>query len=531
MRTRFAPSPTGNVHIGNIRVAIFNWLFARHNKGKFLIRIEDTDLERSTPEAIRKLFEALEWLGLDYDEEPVYQTRERPQHEEAARRMLAAGHAVQSGDNGPVLLRIHAGLFAPSYVTEPRDEATINWKGGELTADHETITHIVTSPKSGETYVTPVNWDTLAEAVLLLESGAELPAPGVRAKLGTQAQPLAEVAGGTITGVRFKRRYVFFDDLVLGRLEKPLDSLRNMVIVRSDGSPVFHLANVVDDVTQEVDHILRGNDHVENTYRHLFIFKAIGATPPRYGHFPMIVNASGKPYSKRDGDAYIGDFEQKGYLPEALFNFLALCGWSPGDDRELMSREEMQAAFTLERVNASAAQFDMQKLDWMNQQYLQRMDEGALAELFRRELESASLDCAARGEAWLRKLTRTQRERVTRAADVVVNTRYFFRSDFAYDEKAVSKNLLKNEGEGLRTLALLTEVLQAIPEWEDAGIEAALQGFAEKQGLKMGQVAQPLRIACTGGTVSPGIGETLALLGREEVLTRISRALAQIKTA
>ncbi len=529
IRTRFAPSPTGNVHIGNIRVAIFNWLYARSVGGEFVIRVEDTDLQRSTPEAIEKMFGALKWLGLEYEGEPFYQTAAAQTHKEAAEKLLESGLAVKAGEGEPVYLRICSELFDPAFVSEPREEAEIKWKGGELVADRETILHTVTSPKSGETYKTPVNWETLAEARLILEDGSEVAAEEVRSKLGTEVVPLAAHAGGTVVAVRFKRRYVFFEDMVLGRCEKPVDSLRNLVIVRSDGSPVFHIANVIDDATQEITHILRGNDHVENTYRHLFIYKALGLTPPAYGHFPMIVNAKGKPYSKRDGDAYVGDFKEKGFLPEALFNFLALCGWAPGDDREVMTKEEMAAVFTLERVNASPAQFDLKKLAWMNQQYLQQLEFPTFVTMLRAEAERAGLDIQSRGEEWFEILAGTQRERITQLADFISNTTYFFSAEYGYDSKAVKKNLLKNEGQGLQMLKRLSEFLAGITEWKSAVIEAELNRFAEENELMMGLVAQPLRVACTGSTVSPGIGETLYLIGKSEVLVRIQRTLDTIK--
>lgn len=529
MRTRFAPSPTGNVHIGNIRVAIFNWLYARHNNGQFLIRVEDTDLQRSTPEAIQKMFNALEWLGMDYDEEPLYQTAQRSKHEEAVESMLQNGHASKAGENEPVYLRIHSGLFDPSFITEPQDEATINWKNGELLANNETITHTVTSPKSGETYVTPVNWDALSSPVFILENGDEIDALAIREKLGADNVELSGITGSAVTGVRFMRRYVYFDDLVLGRRQKPLDSLRNMVIVRSDGSPVFHIANVVDDAAQEVTHILRGNDHVENTYRHLFIFKALGLTPPQYGHFPMIVNAKGKPYSKRDGDAYVGDFQDKGFLPDALFNFLALCGWSAGDDQEIMTRQQMLEAFTLDRVNASAAQFDLQKLEWMNQQYLQNLSAEQLQALMKNELDKNNIDISGKPDGWFEKLVETQRERISKPDDFITNTAYFFSADFEYQPKAVKKNLRKNEGQGLLNLRKLQDFIPGITQWEPESIEQALNNFAQENELMMGMVAQPLRIACSGSTVSPAIGDTLYLIGKDELLKRIERLLNEIQ--
>ncbi|MBP5232046.1 MAG: glutamate--tRNA ligase [Planctomycetes bacterium] len=534
MRVRFAPSPTGNVHIGNIRVAIFNWLCARPAGGQFILRIEDTDLERSTPEAIDKMLRAMEWLGLNYDEEPLYQTSQRPAHEAAVRKMMAAGHAYQREAGGPVVMRIHAGLFDDSFISAPRDEAAVNVENGELVANRHALTHTVTSPNSGETFVTPINWDALTAPRFVMADGREIDAAPARAACGENDQPVEALAGGKVKAIKFTRRYVFFDDLVLGRREKPLDSLRDFVIVRSDGSPVFHIANVVDDVTQKITHILRGNDHVENTFRHLFIFKALGEQAPRYGHFPMIVNQSGKPYSKRDGDAYVGDFQDKGYLPGALFNYLALCGWAPGDDREVMTREELVAAFTLERVNKSAAQFDRTKLAWMNQQYVMKMPEGEFLARLKEEIVKAGYDLGGRDDQWLKVLAATQRERLETFGDFVPRTRYFFSGDYEYDDKAAKKNLLAGEGAGLRVLADLRQVFAAAAAWTPEAIEKMAQGYADAHGapdkpMKLGQVAQPLRVAVTGGVVSPGIGETLFLLGKEETLKRLDRTLATFR--
>ena len=255
IRVRFAPSPTGKVHIGNIRAAIFNWLYARHAGGKFLLRVEDTDLERSTPEAIQALIDCMQWLGLDWDEEIFYQTSQREHHLAVAEDLVARGLAYREN------------------------------KGGK------------------------------GECVIF-----RMPREGV----------------------------IAYDDLVKGHIEKQAKDTQDFVIVRSDGSPVFHLANVLDDITQGVTHIIRGDDHVENTFKHIMLFRALGAPVPQYAHLPMIVNHAGKPYSKRDGSAFVGEFREQGYLPETLFNYLALLGWAPGDDREIMTREEMTEAFSFE---------------------------------------------------------------------------------------------------------------------------------------------------------------------------------------
>ena len=302
IRVRFAPSPTGQVHIGNIRAAIFNWLYARHTGGAFLLRVEDTDRERSTPEAIRTLLEVMAWLGMASDEPPVYQSARTARHLEVAAAMVAAGAAYRENRDG---------------------------KG-------ECI--VCRMPKTGR---------------------------------------------------------VEFTDAVKGRIRKQAEDTQDFIIVRSDGTPVFHLANVVDDHDMRITHVIRGDDHVENTFKHLQIFRAMGVEPPVYAHLPMIVNHMGKPYSKRDGAAFVGDFQAQGFLPEALFNFLALLGWAPGDDREILSRDEMVAAFDLDRCKSSAARFDLKKLVWMNGEYLRRLPRETINAAFRDHLAAGGLDPSA----------------------------------------------------------------------------------------------------------------------------------------
>ncbi len=536
IRVRFAPSPTGHVHIGNIRVAIFNWLFARHGDGRFCLRIEDTDRERSTPEAIKTLLDAMAWLELDYDDEAVFQSALRVRHEEAADALVAAGHADRDAPDGPHLLHLHEGLFDSAFVSDPRETTERAVAAGTLHATPRGLLHLATD-SGGEVHRTPFAWDAMPELVCILDSGETLPGETLReralaacaeASAGADGVDAAPLAGGRIATLRFRRRYVFFDDLVLGRREKPLDSLRDFVIVRSDGSPVFHLANVVDDAAMGITHILRGNDHVENTFRHLFLFRALGQELPRYGHFPMVVNEKGKPYSKRDGDAYVGDFRARGILPEALVNFLALCGWGPGDDREKMSRAEMVEAFTLDRVSAAPAQFNQEKLAWMNGLYLTETPVERLLPLIRNELASAGLNPDAVTAEQLLRLVELERERIRTIPEFIGRTRYVFADEVAFDPKAVKKVLLKKDGAGLDVLRRLKDRLAALPAWSEPALDEAVQGFAAGEELPMGQVAQPLRVAVTGGTVSPGIHETLALLGRDRVLRRIERALETI---
>ena len=433
VRVRFAPSPTGNVHIGNIRAAVFNWLYARHVGGKFLLRIEDTDLARSTPEAIQKVLDAMEWLGLDYDEPVVYQTHNAPDHKAAAEKLLADGRAYRQNKDG-------------------RGECVV----------------------------------------------FRMPKEGV----------------------------VEFEDLVKGRMRKKAEDTQDFVIVRSDGSPVFHLANVVDDVKQGITHVIRGDDHVENTFKHVELFKALGAPVPAYAHLPMIVNAQGKPYSKRDGAAFIGEFKEQGFLPEALFNFLVLLGWAPGDDREIMTREEMVEAFSLDRCKSSPSRFDMKKLLWMNGEYVARQpDEVFKAELTERlaaaGLPATPLACS------LDDLVPPVRIRTKTLSDLPGNCAYFFTDDVAYDPAAVAKRLHK-PGPRERLLAF-ADAFAALPDFTVESTEAFVRAEAEKPGpdgkpVGMGPLVHPIRVAVSGRADGPGLFEMLALLGRDRVVARLRRA-------
>ncbi len=428
VRTRFAPSPTGHVHIGNMRAAIFNWLFARHHGGRFLLRVEDTDRERSTPEACRTLLEAMAWLGMEPDEPPMYQSSRRQAHRAVAERLVAMGHAHRE-DKG--------------------------------------------STGRGECIV-----------------------------------------------FSMPREDIVFDDVVKGRLVKAAADLQDFVIVRSDGTPVFHLANVLDDIEMGVTHIIRGDDHVENTFRHIALFRALGAQVPRYAHLPMIVNAQGKPYSKRDGDAYVGQFRDRGILPDALFNYLALLGWSPGDGREVMTREEMVERFTLERVQSSPAQFDLTKLLWMNGEHMRRLPveqrlAGHMADLERHGLRPS------KGE--LRRVLDVMQDRIKVFSDTAGQTRYFFDEDYPFDEAAVRKRLRK-PGVPER-MAELGRRWAAAPAFDAATLERILKETAAEDGRPPADLIHATRVAVSGTSAGPGLFAMLEVLGRERVTARIERAL------
>jgi glutamyl-tRNA synthetase len=411
-----------------MRAAIYNWLYARHCGGQFLLRIEDTDRERSTPEACRTVLESMDWLGLSVDEPPLYQSTRIEAHRAAAEKLVAAGHAYREDKGG-------AG------------------KG---------------------------------ECIVFRMPGTD----------------------------------VSFHDEVKGDLAKAAADLKDFVIVRSDGNPVFHLANVLDDIEMNVTHVIRGDDHVENTFRHIALFRALGATVPHYAHLPMIVNARGKPYSKRDGDAYVGQFREKGVLAEALFNYLALLGWSPGDGRELLTRDEMVALFSFERVQSSPAQFDLTKMLWMNGEHMRRLPTpermaGHLADLRAHGLEPDP-DYAARAIAIME-------DRIKLFTDTAAQTAYFFTEDFPFDDKAVRKRLLR---EGAREgLAALRERWAASPAFDGVSLEAALKDVAAARGQPHPDLIHATRVAVSGSPAGPGLFAMLEVLGRDRVLSRIARAL------
>lgn len=427
VRTRFAPSPTGHVHIGNIRAAIYNWLYARHHGGRFLLRVEDTDRERSTPEAVQAVLDAMTWLGLNVDEEAMYQSTQKTRHLAAAEELLGKGLAYKSDKGG-------------------------TGKG---------------------------------EAVLFKMPGRDLE----------------------------------YTDLIKGRMKKEAKDLVDFVIVRSDGNPVFHLANVVDDVTMNVTHVIRGDDHVENTFRHLALFQALGASLPLYAHLPMIVNAQGKPYSKRDGAAFVGEFREQGYLPEALFNYLTLIGWNPGDDREILSRDELVQLFSLERVQSKPGQFDLKKFQWMNEQYLQRTPDAEWARRFR-AVFSATPD--ASDPSYLARVIALMKPRIKSWNDIP-SAVYFFSETYPFDGEAVQKRL-KAPG-ALDLLRAVREAYAALPAFDAASLEAALRALADTRGLKPADLIHPVRVAVSGVTGGPSLFHLLEVLGRERVLARMQRFL------
>ncbi len=519
-RLRFAPSPTGNVHIGNIRAAIFNWLHARHCDGAFLLRVEDTDRARSTPEAIERLFQVMQWLGLDYDEEVLCQSERAAAHLEAADHLLQAGRAYrQSGGGGEKEATVYRIPLTdePPGVEETGQVKLDLLKEEPVVIDHTGISYALPSRKGK-----PVPQNSCLAGMRDLRIEDEK--GGVLFELREHLEDIINTGKDfkieSAARLNFTRRQLVYEDLIKGRLAKPLDSMRDLVIVRGDGTPVFHLANVCDDIYQNITHIVRGDDHVENTYRHILLFHALGEKPPAYAHLPMIVNSQGKPYSKRDGDAFVGDFQNKGFLPQALFNYLTLLGWSPGDDREKMSREELVELFSLDRVQHTPAQFDIRKLESLNGRYVAEME---LADFIIAAREYAqACDWSRESDPELfGKVAALMQSRTKKLTDVA-DWEYFFVDLPKYDQKAATKELSR-PGVG-EALTEATERLSTV-EWNETELEAEISRLSEKYGIKQGKLNQPLRLAVTGVKSGAGIFATMVLLGRETVTRRLLHAV------
>jgi glutamyl-tRNA synthetase len=459
VRTRFAPSPTGFLHIGGLRTALFCWLYSRRHAGHFVLRIEDTDLERSTPVAIQQILDGLDWAGLDYDEGPFYQTKRFDRYKDVIEELLAAGKAYRCYCSKEELEQMRAQQIARG--DKPRYDG--RWR--ERT-------------------------DSLPDV-----------APVVRFK-----NPLIGE--------------VVVDDVVHGRVVFQNSELDDLIIARSDGTPTYNFCVVVDDMDMQITHVIRGDDHLNNTPRQLNMLLALGHRPPVYAHLPMILGADGAKLSKRHGAVSVLQYRDEGFLPEAILNYLVRLGWSHGD-QEFFSIEEMVRLFDIADVNKSASAFNVDKLTWLNQQHMMRAPATRIVPVLRWHLEREGIQAA--DEAQLEQIVLVQRERAKTVREMAANSVFFFRAPAAYDEKAVRKHVTSD------VVALLAEALNELTEladWSAPAIHQVISGFAVAKGLSLGKLAQPIRLAVCGGTVSPPIDATLAILGKNEALARLRKAQA-----
>ena len=477
MRLRFAPSPTGYLHVGGARTALFNWLLARRSGGAFLLRVEDTDRNRSRPEHVDAILSGLSWLGIGWDGEPVFQADGLDRHRGDALRLLEAGRAYRD-------------FTTQEEFAKARDAA--------------------------------VEAGTGTVARLSREMAARVP-PDESRRRAEAGEPFAVrflVPDGTTE----------WHDLVHGPTRFQNAQIDDFVILRSDGTPTYNLAVVSDDAAMAITHVVRGDDHISNTPKQILLYEALGETVPAFGHLPMILGPDGKRLSKRHGAQAVDAYEDEGILPEAMANFLALLGWSPGSDEELLSREEMVAQFSLERVLKKGAVFDREKLWWMNGQYIARMDPGERAAALRDRLarDGVGPSAVALSPEAFRRMATALAPRSRTLTEMATMSRPYVGHVRDYDPKAARKAWHRDRQATVATLTAVRDVLAATP-WDADALEAALRTLAAERGIGAGKVFQPLRVALTGLSASPGIFDVLLILGRARSLRRVERAVDYIK--
>jgi glutamyl-tRNA synthetase len=482
VRVRFAPSPTGYLHIGGARTALFNWLFARRHRGIFVLRIEDTDAERSSWEMVGGIVDGLRWLGLDWNEgpdvggphAPYFQSERIEKYRAAAERLVASGHAYYC-------------YCTPELLKAKREAAEA--AGGGWKYDRTCCA---------------LDADAIAQ----------------HERLATARAIRFKVPAGETT----------FVDLVHGPIVFDNGTIEDFVILRSDRQPTYHLSVVVDDIDMEMSHVIRGDDHISNTPKQVLLYEAFGKALPHFAHVPLILGPDKKRLSKRHGATSVMEYHRLGYVPEAMVNFLALLGWSPGNDQELFARDELIAAFTLEGISGGNAVFNPEKLEWFNQQYIARLNTEELARRVEPWLREAGLwsdDFAGRARAWFLRTLELLKPRLKRLPQVVDDGRPFFQEAVDRDASAVAKHLGKPE---LREhLDALRQAFGAAHPFDGATLEATLRSLADERGIKAAQLIHATRVAVTGRAASPGLFEVLELLGRERTTARMQEAIALIE--
>ncbi|MBU6420824.1 MAG: glutamate--tRNA ligase [Gammaproteobacteria bacterium] len=461
VRTRFAPSPTGYLHIGGARTALFCWLYARHHHGQFILRIEDTDRERSTPQAVQAILDGMGWLELRPDEGPFYQTQRFDRYSEVAAQLRRTGHAYHCYCSKEELEHMRAEQLARKQ--KPRYDGRCRERKQSLPGVAPVLRF--KNPQTGQSVV---------------------------------------------------------NDLVRGKVVFDNAELDDLIILRSDGTPTYNFTVVVDDMDMHISHVIRGDDHLNNTPRQINIFQALGVEPPQYAHLPMILGPDGTKLSKRHGAVSVMQYREDGILPAALLNYLVRLGWSHGD-QEIFTREQMIEYFDLGDVNQSASAINPAKLEWLNQQYIKGGDPEVLATELRWHLARVGVETD--DEAKLAAVVRAQAERARTLKEMAEHSRFFFQDFADYDPQAAQKNLTVDAQPALTTIR---EGLAALKDWSAAAVHVLVGEVATAMDVKLGKVAQPLRVSVSGGSISPPIDVTLEILGREVTLARLDRALAWI---
>lgn len=460
IRTRFAPSPTGYLHIGGARTALFAWLYARKHGGKFVLRIEDTDLERSTEESVNAILEGMAWMGLDYDEGPFFQTHRFERYEEVIQQLLSEGKAYRCSCSKERLETLREQQMAAKE--KPRYDG--HCRGQNVTTDEPHVIRFL-NPQDGE---------------------------------------------------------VVFNDLVRGTVSVQNKELDDLIIKRTDGSPTYNLSVVVDDLDMKISHVIRGDDHINNTPRQINILKAMGEATPTYAHVPMILGEDGARLSKRHGATSVVDYREMGYMPEAVKNYLVRLGWSAGD-QELFTLDEMISLFDLVDVNKAPSTFNTEKLQWINAQYMREADPAHVAALLSVHMGNLGID-PSKGPK-LEDVVVAQRERAQTLIELADVSQFYYRDFEAFDEKMAKKQL---RPVAIEVLQAAQASLNALTDWNIEAIHDVIHGVAEKLEIKMGKVGTPLRVAVTGGAPSPSLDLTIYLIGKEACHRRIDKALEYI---
>ncbi|MBD3343609.1 MAG: glutamate--tRNA ligase [Chitinivibrionales bacterium] len=481
IRVRFAPSPTGYLHVGGARTALFNYLFARHNNGVFILRIEDTDQSRYQESACKEIFDSLKWLGIEWDEGPDVGGDYGPYVQSERRDIYKqyAGQLVESGNAYPC-------FCSPERLQKVREKQQ---------AEKQKIGYDRHCRSLSE-----------SERRKLLEKNTPCV---IRLNV-----PLGKT--------------VVFNDAVRGEITYESDQLDDLVLLKTDGFPTYHLANVVDDHLMKISHVLRGDEWIASTPRHILLYEAFGWTPPEFAHMPVILSSDGGKLSKRKGAASVLDYCRAGYLPEALLNFLSLLGWAPGDDREIMNKEEIFSAFSLQRVSPKASVFDEKKLEWMNGQYMaQRSVESIKGDIIQGWKEKGFIDRNAdENDEYLEQVIALMKDRSKKITDCIDNSFYFFKDPEGYDEKAAKKHF---KPDAAKHLQVLCDKIEASDIFTQESLENIFREYAEKAGVSGGKLIHPTRLAVSGVSFGPGLFELLEALGKETVAKRMHNAISWIK--
>jgi len=479
LRVRFAPSPTGYLHVGGARTALFNWLLARKEGGTLVLRIEDTDRARSSEEHTQAILHGMEWLGVSWDEGPFFQSEGLDRHKADARSLLESGQAYRD-------------FSTPEQAAKDRKEE--------------------------------------------VETGKRTRGARERSDAMTEEEVSTRVVAGDTFAVRFRvpDGETVWNDRVHGESRFRNEEIDDLVILRSDGTPTYNLAVVSDDAKMGINLVLRGDDHLSNTPKQILLHEALGNLVPAFAHVPLILGPDGKRLSKRHGATAVGDYEQEGILPEAMFNFLTLLGWSPGDDREVFSQEELVQVFSLDRVLKKSSVFDFKKLEWLNGQHLAGTPTKTLVEPVKWRLtEKGLLPEPPRDNGWssieLPFLIELLKVRARTVEDLVRQAESYFLDELDYDPKAVKKQWAKDPEATADRLHRLHEGLADVP-WEAEGLEEVSRALAEELEIGAGKLFQPLRLALTGSSASPGIFDVLMLMGRNRSLDRIERAVNTLRS-